>query len=71
MNPEYTAIFNQNREDILNLANAQSTVNSKVIAVDMSTGFTDNFLADDVHYNEAGAEFIANRYYEALVEVLE
>lgn len=71
MIPEYTAIFNQNREDILNLANIQSTENSKVIAVDMYTGFTDNFLADDVHYNELGAEFIADRYYEVLVEVLE
>jgi hypothetical protein len=42
-----------------------------VIVVDMATGFTDIFLADEIHYNEAGAEFIANRYYEALVGVLE
>jgi hypothetical protein len=24
-------------------------------------------MADDVHYNEAGSEFIANRYYNVLV----
>jgi hypothetical protein len=28
-------------------------------------------LADDVHYNEAGADFIATRYYNALTNVLE
>lgn len=71
MTSEYTAIFNQMREDILNLVGLQSTENSQVIAVDMSTGFTDNFLADEVHYNEAGAEFIADRYYEVLSEVLQ
>ena len=71
MTPEYTAIFNQSREDVLNLASVQSTENSEVIVVDMATGFTDIFLADEIHYNEAGAEFIANRYYEALVGVLE
>jgi len=27
-------------------------------------------LADDVHYNTAGAEFIASRYYEVLVNEL-
>lgn len=71
MTPEYTAIFNQSREDVLNLTSLQSTENSEVIVVDMATGFTDIFLADEIHYNEAGAEFIASRYYEALVGVLE
>jgi lysophospholipase L1-like esterase len=28
-------------------------------------------LADDVHYNETGADFIASRYYEVLNEVLQ
>ena len=37
----------------------------------MFTGFNDGLMADDVHYNEAGSEFIANRYYNVLVNVLE
>ena len=35
------------------------------------TGFNDGLLADNVHYNESGAEFIANRYYNVLANVLE
>ena len=31
----------------------------------------DGLMADDVHYNEAGVEFIANRYYNVLINVLE
>ncbi|MEO0725477.1 MAG: hypothetical protein AAFZ63_13110 [Bacteroidota bacterium] len=34
-------------------------------------GFTDDFLADEVHYNEAGAAFIAERYYEVLEDILQ
>lgn len=30
-----------------------------VVAVDMFAGFSDELLADDVHYNEVGARFIA------------
>jgi lysophospholipase L1-like esterase len=37
----------------------------------MFTGFTDDLLSDDVHYNEAGADFIASRYYVILENVLE
>ena len=37
----------------------------------MFTGFTDELLADEVHYNEAGAIFIATRNYNVLVDVLE
>ena len=44
---------------------------TNVIDVNIYTGFTDNYLSYDVHYNELGAEFIADRYYEVLVEVLE
>jgi lysophospholipase L1-like esterase len=37
----------------------------------MFTDFNDNLLADDVHYNQAGAEFIATRYYNKLENILE
>jgi lysophospholipase L1-like esterase len=63
--------FDQIREDIENLAAEQTTSSSKVITVDMATGFMDSFLADLVHYNEEGARFVAGRYYDVLVNVLE
>jgi lysophospholipase L1-like esterase len=63
--------FDQIREDIENIAAAQTTSTSKVLTVDMATGFMDSFLADLVHYNEAGARFIAERYYNVLVDVME
>ena len=47
-----------------------STTTSNIVIVDMNTGFTDDLLADDVHYNEEGAKFIANRYYTILKDIL-
>ena len=37
----------------------------------MFSGFKDGFLADDVHYNIDGAMFIAERYFDLLVNILE
>ncbi|PRX57595.1 lysophospholipase L1-like esterase [Flagellimonas meridianipacifica] len=68
--PEFLAIYNQIIEDVVTIAESQSTSTSKVLTVDMATGFTDAMLADDVHYNEAGAQFIANRYFEILQTIL-
>ena len=61
MTTEFTKAFNQIKYDILTVANTQTTTESQVIAVDMFTGFKNNYLADEVHYNEAGAEFIATQ----------
>lgn len=63
--------FNQLQQEVRDIATNKSTLKSPIIAVDMHTGFTDNLLADDVHYNEAGAEFIADKYYKALESVLQ
>jgi lysophospholipase L1-like esterase len=63
--------FMQMNEDVESIAANQSTATSNVIVVDMATGFTDSLLADDVHYNEEGAKFIAERYYNVLENVLE
>lgn len=71
MTTEYTNVFNQMRQDVLTISANQTTTESQVIAVDMFTGFDDSHLADEVHYNEAGAEFIATRYYDVLENVLE
>lgn len=65
------SFFAQMSEDIVSIAASQSTSTSNVIVVDMATGFTDSFLADDVHYNEEGAKFIAERYYNILENILE
>lgn len=63
--------FEDMQQDVVTIATEQTTSTSKVIAVDMYTGFTDNMFADAVHYNESGADFIATRYYAALVDVME
>ena len=56
--------------EVANIAAAQTTSTSKVMTVDMNTGFTDVLLADEVHYNEAGAKFIAERYYNAIKDLV-
>lgn len=71
MTAELTSFFNRLQQEVLTIANNQSTSTSQVIAVDMFTNFNDSMLADDVHYNEAGAEFIADRYYTVLENILE
>jgi hypothetical protein len=71
MTTEFTNAFNQLRQDVFTIAANQTTTTSQVNAVDMFTGFNDTHLADEVHYNEAGAEFIATRYYNVLTNVLE
>ena len=71
MTPTLTSYLDQMQTDIPAIASQQSTATSQVIVVDMQTGFQDSYLADDVHYNEAGATFIASRYYDVLVNILE
>ncbi|MDG1790722.1 MAG: GDSL-type esterase/lipase family protein [Flavobacteriaceae bacterium] len=71
MTIELTDFFTQMQQEVINIAVNKTTTSSTVIAVDMFTGFNDGLLADDVHYNEAGAVFIANRYYNILINVLE
>ena len=58
MNTQLTNYFIQ-LQQVINITTNQTTSNSKVVAVDMYSGFNDNHLADDVHYNETGADFIA------------
>jgi len=71
MTSELTEFFTQMQQEVLNIAANKTTTTSSVMTVDMFTGFNDNLLADDVHYNEAGAVFIANRYYTILINMLE
>jgi hypothetical protein len=71
MTEEYTLLFAQMKTVITQIASSKTTATSEVVVVDMATGFTDDLLADDIHYNQAGAAFIAERYYNKLVPFLD
>ena len=71
MTTELTTFFDKMKQGVLDIAEEDSTESSRIIAIDMFTGFTDALFADEVHYNEAGADFIANKYYEVLEGILE
>ncbi|NJK64012.1 MAG: hypothetical protein HC921_16210 [Synechococcaceae cyanobacterium SM2_3_1] len=51
---------------IVTLAKKQTDSSSAVIVVDMYTDFSNDYFADEVHYNEQGAIFVANQYFEAI-----
>lgn len=70
MTDELTDFFNKMQAEVLTIASNKTTDSSQVIAIDMYTGFSDNLLADDVHYNEKGAEFIAEKYYSILITLM-
>lgn len=71
MTDELTDFFNKMQAEVLTIASNKTTDSSQVIAIDMYTGFSDNLLADDVHYNEKGAEFIAEKYYSILITLMQ
>lgn len=71
MTPTLTSYMQQMQQEVVTIANNQTTATSQVLTVDMFTGFNDSLLADDVHYNQAGAEFIAARYYAVLLNILQ
>ena len=62
-----TAILNQFNEQIMEIGNAKTTTTSKVIIVNMAKDWSDDNMADEVHYNEVGAKVVADRYFEAMV----
>lgn len=70
MTPELQTAFDKMKSKITEIVAAKTTSTSKFVSVDMTTGFKDEFLADNVHYNSAGAAFIAERYYEKLLPLL-
>jgi len=71
MTEELSTYLNLLHEEVVTMASEYSTSTSELIVVDMYTDFTDEMLADEVHYNEAGAVFIADRYYDVLADALE
>ncbi|GAA4274234.1 GDSL-type esterase/lipase family protein [Aquimarina gracilis] len=71
MTTEVTTTFNEFNSSIANVGTQQTDATSRVIVVNMSTDWTDDYMADDVHYNEAGAKVVADRYYEAISQHIE
>lgn len=69
--PEFTVYYNNALQGLAVIATEKTTATSSVLTIDMATNFIDAYLADDVHYNEAGASFIANRYFNALTPILQ
>ena len=66
MTSSLTTNLNDFNSQIVSIANTLTTNTSKVIALDMNTNFNESYLADDVHYNEAGAKFIADIYFDGI-----
>ena len=66
MTSSLTNKLNDFNTQIVSIANSLTTNTSKVIALDMNTNFNESYLADDVHYNEAGAKFIADIYFNGI-----
>lgn len=72
-------VINLNSQDLLqdfndaieDVALSTTTTASTVVSVDMATGWSNSFLADDVHYNELGAKVVADRYFDAIDEHVE
>ena len=66
MTSSLTIKLNDFNSQIISIANSLTTNTSKVIALDMNTNFNESYLADDVHYNELGAKFIADIYFNGI-----
>ncbi len=71
MTTEVTTIFSEFNSSIANVGTQQTNTTSKVIVVNMSTDWTDTYMADNVHYNESGAKVVADRYYDAISQHVE
>ncbi|MEP0264965.1 GDSL-type esterase/lipase family protein [Dokdonia sp.] len=51
---------------ISDIAINKTTLLSRVVVVDMSAILTDEDYADNVHYNQLGAQKVANQYFDAM-----
>lgn len=66
MNAQLAAHWQMAKELYGQIPAAQNDDYSRVILVDMTVGWGDQYMADEVHYNQAGAEVVAARYFAAL-----
>jgi len=66
MSVTFTNIFNDFNDMIVDVANAQNSSTSPVFVVDIMSNWSDDYFADTLHYNEAGAKEVADRYFIAM-----
>jgi len=70
-----TELFETRIEDynnlLLGIGSELTSFNSQVRMVDMYSDFSQDYFVDDLHYNILGANYIANKYYEALTDQLD
>lgn len=66
MSAELEAILTTFNQGILEVAATTNTPENPVEAVNMSTNWSDQYMADNVHYNQRGAEVVANLYFNAI-----
>ena len=69
MTPERTQLITEYNTRVVETGLQQTNSTSSIITVDMYANWTDNYMADEVHYNEAGAKEVADRYMAALEAV--
>lgn len=70
MNEKIKSKYEETRVMIDEIKQEFSKNHSPVITIDMAEGFSDDFIADNVHYNKLGANFIASKYFELLEPIL-
>lgn len=69
MTPERTQLITGYNNSMFDMGLQQTTNTSRVVLVDMYANWRDDYMADEVHYNETGAKEVADRYMAALEAV--
>lgn len=67
MTTEFSTLLMDYNAQIPTVAANLQTETAKIFVVNMASNWTDEWLADEVHYNESGAREVANRYYESII----
>lgn len=67
MTPSLQATFDSFNSLIPTIADSLSDASSKIVVVNMAANWRDSYMADQVHYNEAGAKEVADRYFSAFI----
>ncbi len=70
MTPAVQSAFDEFNRLIPDIATQQSSNTSQVVVVDMASGWNDDYMADEVHYNVQGAREVSDRYYTAMKDIL-
>ncbi|MEO0898280.1 MAG: GDSL-type esterase/lipase family protein [Bacteroidota bacterium] len=66
MTPERTVLFNAFNQELSEMIPSVQGDRSKVVLINMAEGWSDDYMADPLHYNETGAKVVADRYFAAM-----